>query len=174
MRIQQIIAYESGVADVVDALGGSYYLEALTCRLEEEANKYLETVEKLGGAAAAIEQGYQVRQIHESAYRYQKEVDEGQRIIVGVNKYISQSPRISVQRVGAETEIKQKQILASVKKQRDNHQVKNKLNALEKAASGKENIMPVLIECAEAYVTIGEMCDVFRRVFGTQQEVKVY
>lgn len=170
LRTQQIIAYESGVADVVDPLGGSYFVEYLTGKLENEANKFIAAINRLGGAAAAIEQGYQIRNIHESAYKYQKEVENGDRTIVGVNKYCSQTQQISTQRVGAEVEQKQKKSLAALKSQRDNDKVNKCLNQLEKTAAGKDNIMPALIECASVYATLGEMSDVLRKVFGTQSD----
>jgi methylmalonyl-CoA mutase N-terminal domain/subunit len=170
LRVQQIIAYESGVTEVVDPLGGSYCVECLTNRLEEEAVKYIEKIDSLGGAAAAIEQGYQQREIQEASYQYQKEIEEGDRIIVGVNKFISPSPKITLQRVGPEVEVKQKEGLAEVKKNRDNAKVNQALKRLEEVARDKENTMPVFLECVEAYATIGEICDVLRKVFGIQEE----
>ncbi len=174
LRIQQIIAGESGVADVVDPMGGSYYLESLTDGLEAEANQLIDKIEKLGGAASAIKSGYQTAQIQEAAYKYQKEVEAGERTIVGVNKYLSQAPQISLQRVGAEVESGQKKSLAALKGKRDNGKVAQYLDKLQKAARGKENIMPALIECSAAYVTLGEMCDVLRQEFGTQKESNLF
>jgi len=174
LRIQQIIASESGVTDVVDPLGGSYYVECLTNKLEAEANKFVEQIEKLGGAASAIKSGYQTGLIHEAAYNYQKEVEEGERVVVGVNKYFSQTPEISLHRVGAEVESGQKKSLAALKNKRDNERVTQCLQRLQKVAEGNENIMPALIDCAAAYVTLGEMCDVLRKVFGTQKESNLF
>lgn len=174
LRIQQIIAGESGVADVVDPMGGSYYLESLTDGLEAEANQFIEKIEKLGGAASAIKSGYQTAQIQEAAYNYQKEVEAGQRIIVGVNKYLSQAPQISLHRVGAGVESGQKKNLAALKGKRDNGKVSQCLDRLQEVARGRENIMPALIECSAAYVTLGEMCDVLRKVFGTQKESNLF
>jgi len=174
LRIQQIIAAESGVADVVDPMGGSYYLESLTNSLEAEANKYIEQIEKLGGAASAIKSGYQTAQIQEAAYNYQKEVEAGKRIVVGVLRYLSQAPQISLHRVGAEVESGQKKSLAALKSKRDNKKVMQCLDRLQDIARGKENIMPALIECSAAYVTLGEMCDVLRNVFGTQKESNLF
>jgi len=174
LRIQQIIASESGIADVVDPMGGSYYLECLTGRLENEANRIIEQIEKLGGAASAIKAGYQTALIQEAAYNYQKEVDQGERIVVGVNKYLSQAPQISLHRVGAGVELTQKKSLAQLKNKRDNEEVTHCLDRLQKSAEGKDNIMPALINCAAAYVTLGEMCDVLRKVFGTQKESNLF
>ena len=171
LRIQQILAYESGVAEVVDPLGGSYYIEHLTNELERKASKYVEKIASLGGAAAAIEQAYQQKEIQEASYRYQREVEEGKRIVVGVNKFISPSPKIALQRVGPEVEVTQKERLTEVKKNRDNARVGQALARLEGVARDKENTMPAFMECVEAYATLGEICDVLRKVFGTQREI---
>ena len=170
LRIQQILAHESGVADVVDPLGGSYYIESLTNSLEKEASEYIAKIDSLGGAAAAIEQGYQQREIQEASHRYQREIESNERTIVGINKFISPSPKITLSRVGSEVEIKQKEKLIQLKKNRDNAKVSQTLNHLENVARCKDNTMPALIKCVQAYTTIGEMCDVLRKVFGTQKE----
>jgi methylmalonyl-CoA mutase N-terminal domain/subunit len=175
LRIQQIIAHESGVADTVDALGGSYCIEYLTDKLEEEATAYIEKIENQGGAAAAIEQGYQQREIQKSAYQYQKEIEEENRVIVGINKFVSPSPKISRLTIDREVEPKQIKSLNEIRKNRDNSKAEQSLRNLEKVVRGEENTIPVLLDCVEAYATIGEMCDVMRKVFGTQQElVSVY
>jgi len=174
LRIQQIIANESGVADVVDPIGGSYYLENLTGRLEIEANKFIEQIEKLGGAASAIKYGYQTGLIQDAAYKYQKEIEQGERIVVGVNKYRSQAPEISLQRVGPGVESEQKKSLAAVKDGRDNEKIGRCLDRLQEVARSKDNIMPALIDCAAGYVTMGEMCDVLRKVFGMQKESNLF
>ena len=171
LRIQQIIAHESGVADTADPLGGSYCIEHLTNKLEQEAVAYIEKIESLGGAAAAIMQGYQQREIQEASYQYQKEIEENRRIIVGINKFISPSPKISLLRMDPDVEPKQKERLVEIKKNRDNSQVNQSLKRLEKVVRSDENTIPVLIECVESYATIGEMCDVMRKVFGTQKEL---
>lgn len=175
LRIQQILAYESGVSEVVDPLGGSYFIESLTDSLEKQANEYIDRIEKLGGAVAAIEQGFQQREIQESAYLYQKAVDGGETVVVGVNKYVSESPSIPrLLRVGPEVETKQKERLKQIKEKRDNQRVKRVLKRLEDISRGEENIMPVLIECAEAYATVGEICDVLRGTLGIQREYLVF
>jgi len=175
LRTQQILAYENSIADIVDPLGGSYFIEALTDTLEKEASQYITKIDSLGGAVAAIEQGFQQREIQESSYRYQKEVEAGQRTIVGVNKFVSPYPKIpGLLRVDVAQEKKQVNHLAQVKKERDNTQVVNTLKNLEKIAQSTENTMPAILECVEAYATLGEICDVFRKVFGTQKEYLVF
>jgi len=170
LRLQQILAYESGVTDVVDPLGGSYYLESLTNRLEKEASEYIAKIDSLGGAAAAIEQGYQQREIQEASYRYQKEIESGKRVIVGINRFISPSPKITLTRVGLEVETNQKEKLVQLRKERDNAKVNQTLKRLEDIAQSKDNAMSAFLECVEAYATLGEICDILRKVFGTQKE----
>ncbi len=148
LRIQQILAYESGVADVVDPVGGSYFIENLTDTLEREANKYIVKIDSLGGAVAAIEQGFQQREIQESSYRYQKEVEEGKRTVVGVNRFVSPYPKVEqLLRVDIEQARKQVERLTQVKKKRDNAKVSQTLKRLEEVARGKDNTMPVFVEC---------------------------
>jgi len=171
LRTQQIIAYESGVCDSVDPLGGSYFVEALTNALEQEARSYIETIDRLGGAVAAIEQGFQQREIHESAYRHQLDIESGKRSVIGVNKFVSPYPKITgLVRVDPAVARRQKERLASTKKRRDNSRVATLLKRLEEVACGTDNIMPVLVECVEAYATLGETCEVLRGVFGEQKE----
>ena len=174
LRIQQIIANESGVADVVDPLGGSYYLENLTNRLEDEANKFIKKIDSLGGAASAIRNGYQTGEVQEAAYNYQKEIENGERIIVGVNKYVSPTRGISLKRVGPEVEQSQKKALRDIKSRRDKEKVSSSLLQLEKTAGTGDNLMPALIDCAGAYATLGEMCGVLRKVFGIQKESNLF
>jgi len=171
VRTQQLIAYESGVPDVVDPLGGSYYVEYLTDRIEEKATEYISRIDSLGGAVAAIEQGFQQREIQDASYKYQKMIEEGKQVIVGVNKYVSDYARITnMLRVNPEVERRQKERLAQVKRDRDNDKVGQALKALEDVARGDDNTIPALIECVEAYATVGEMSDTLRKVFGTQRE----
>lgn len=175
LRIQQILAFESGVADVVDPLGGSYFVENLTDRLEKEAERYIAKIDSLGGAVAAIEQGFQQREIQESSYLHQKEVEDGKRIVVGVNRFISPYPKVEkLLRVDVEQERKQVERLNRVKRERDNARVKKALERLEEVARSRNNTMPAFIECVQAYATLGEMCDVLRRVFGSQKEYLVF
>jgi methylmalonyl-CoA mutase N-terminal domain/subunit len=171
VRTQQLLAYENGVADVVDPVGGSYYVESLTAELEKQASDYIAKIDSLGGAVTAIEQGYQQREIQQASYKYQKMVEEGKQKIVGVNDFVTGESKItSTLRVKSEVEAKQKERLAKVKRERDNGKVKQTLKRLEEVAQGKENTMPPIIECVEAYATLGEICDVLRNVFGVQRE----
>jgi methylmalonyl-CoA mutase N-terminal domain/subunit len=156
LRTQQILAHESGVADTVDPLGGSYFVENLTNSIEEEASSYITKIDSIGGAVAALEQGFQQREIQESSYRYQKEVEAKQRTIVGVNEFVSPYPPI-----------------AEVKSTRDNEKVRAALSRLEETARGTDNTLPAILECVDAYASIGEICDVLRAVFGVQKEYLV-
>ncbi|HEX9639861.1 MAG TPA: methylmalonyl-CoA mutase family protein, partial [Candidatus Krumholzibacteria bacterium] len=175
LRTQQVIAYESGVADVVDPLAGSYEIEVLTDRIEEEANKYLDRIEDMGGALRAIESGYQQREIQEAAYRYQRSVDDGYRTVVGVNQFTSdEEVRPEILRVREEVVRRQIGRLNRVRAERDEAKAQQMLRQLDEAAKSDANLMPVLIECVENYVTIGEICDVLRGVFGVQREFMVF
>jgi methylmalonyl-CoA mutase N-terminal domain/subunit len=175
LRTQQLVAYESGATDTVDPLGGSYFLESLTDQIEEEARQYIDKIDSLGGALAAIEQGYQQREIQESSYRYQKAVESNKRVVVGMNKFISPFPKITgLIRVDPEEERKQKERLARVKRGRDQAKVTVALNHLAEVARDTENTMPAFLECVEAYASIGEICDTLRSVFGVQQEFLVF
>jgi len=175
LRTQQVIAYESGVADVIDPLAGSYYIEKLTDRIEEEANKYLDRIEDLGGSLRAIEGGYQQREIQEASYRYQRSVDEGYRTIVGVNQFATEEEtRPEILRVREEVVRRQIDRLNRVRAERDAAKADRLLVQLEDAAKSDANLMPVLIECVENYLTIGEICGVLRRVFGEQREFMVF
>jgi len=171
LRTQQLLAYENGVGDCVDPLGGSYYVEHLTDVIQAEAEKYLDKIDQLGGALAAIEHGFQQREIQESSYRAQKDIESGKRTVVGVNKFVSPYPPITgllkVNPVEAE---KQRQHVIALKAKRDKKKVTQALNNLKEVASGKGNTMPAFIECVESYATLGEICDLLRGVFGEQQE----
>ncbi|MFQ5861319.1 MAG: methylmalonyl-CoA mutase, partial [Dehalococcoidia bacterium] len=171
LRTQQVLAYETGVADTVDPLGGSYYVEYLTTRLEEEAFRSIEQIDRMGGALAAIEQGYQMREIHEAAYKHQRQVEEGRRIIVGVNRYATEQPPIrGLLRVDPEQTRRQVERLQQVRKRRDAAQARKALAELEAVAHGEENTVPAILACVEASCTLGEICDVLRGVFGEQSE----
>lgn len=171
LRTQQLLAHESGVADVVDPLGGSYYVESLTSKLEKEASEYIAKIDSLGGAIVGIEQGYQQKEIQDSSYRYAREVEDSRRTVVGVNKFLSPYPKITgLLRVNPEVEKRQKERTAQVKKERDSDKVNQTLKRLEEVAYSEDNTMPAFLECVEAYATLGEMCDVLRKVFGTQKE----
>jgi methylmalonyl-CoA mutase N-terminal domain/subunit len=175
VRTQQILGYENGVADVVDPLGGSYYIEHLTGSLEKEAGEYIAKIDNLGGAVAAIEQGYQQKEIQDSSYRYQKEIESSKRTVVGVNKFVSPYPKIAgLLRVKPEVEKRQRERTAQVRRERDNGKVNQSLKRLEDVARSTDNTMPAFLECVEAYATVGEICDVLRKVFGTQKEFLVF
>ncbi len=174
LRTQQLLAYENGVGDVADPLGGSYFLEDLTNRLEAEAMDYIKTIDGLGGALAGIEQGFQQREIQESAYRYQRQVEEKERIIVGVNDFISSDetkPEImrSNPRIGQQ----QRDKLAKLRANRDSAAVENLLARLERFANGTENLLPVMVECVENKATLGEISHRLRKVWGEQRETVV-
>jgi methylmalonyl-CoA mutase N-terminal domain/subunit len=152
LRTQQLLAFETGVADCTDPLGGSYYMEHLTDALEEKASEYIQKIDDLGGARAAIEHGYQQREIQESSYRTQKEIESGKKIVVGVNKFVSPYPEITgLLRIDPAEAAKQTQRLTSLKAKRDNEKVTQALNRLKDVASSEENTMPVFIDCVEAY-----------------------
>ena len=171
LRTQQIIAYESGVANTVDPLAGSFFVEALTNRMEEEANAYFEKIEAMGGVIAGIENGFFQRELAESAFRYQQEIDEKKRIVVGVNEFVDESP-IEIPLLEMDPKGYERQVarLERVRKERDNEKVGKALLALEKATKEGENVMPYLIDAAHAYATLGEIMGVFRDIFGEYQE----
>jgi methylmalonyl-CoA mutase N-terminal domain/subunit len=167
LRTQQIIAHESGVTNTVDPLGGSYYVEALTDELEEKATRLFEEVQALGGALVAIEQGFYEKQIAESAYRYQKEMESGERVIVGVNQYQVDEPvSIEVRKVPPELEQRQVEKLNKLRKERDNSKVELSLREIKEAAQEGANTVSPILEAVRAYATIGEICDVLRGVWG--------
>jgi methylmalonyl-CoA mutase N-terminal domain/subunit len=171
LRTQQVLGYESGVADSVDPLAGSYLVESLTNTLEAEARAYIERIDSLGGALAAIEQGFPQREIQESSYRYQKDIECDKRVVVGVNMFVSSYPKMTgLLRLDPEVAKRQRERLARVKQDRDNAKVTAALKRLEEVAQGTENTMPAILECVEAYATVGEICDVLRSVFGEQKE----
>jgi len=174
LRTQQIIAHESGVADVIDAIGGSYYVEKLTDRIEAEAFDYIEQIDAMGGALKAIELGFQQREIQENSYRIQMQVDRNQRTVVGVNEFTSEEEtHPEILRVRREVVERQVERLRRVREERDDAKVGAMLKRLEEAANSDENLVPVLIECVESYVTIGEICGVIRGVYGEQREFMV-
>jgi methylmalonyl-CoA mutase N-terminal domain/subunit len=176
LRTQQIIAYESGVADTIDPLGGSYYMEYLTNKIEEEAVKYIEQIDDMGGAVAAIEKGFMQREIMESAYRYQKEVESKKRIVVGVNEFVAEEKTpIKILRVDPEIEKKLVERLNNVKRQRDNAKIKEALSNLRKAAEKEDvNLMPFIIQAVKEYATLGEICDTLREVFGEYKPPSIF
>jgi methylmalonyl-CoA mutase N-terminal domain/subunit len=175
LRTQQIIAEESGVTDTVDPLGGSYYIEWLTDKMVEETYDYFDKVEKLGGVIPAIEKGFFQREIAEAAYKYQKQIDENKRIIVGVNNYSTDEPiEIPILKMDEKGEERQINRLKKLRKDRNNAKVEKNLNALRKAAEGDDNLMPYILDCVHSYATLGETCQVLRYVFGEYVEPAIY
>lgn len=175
LRTQQVLAYESGIADSIDPLGGSWMVEKLTRDIMAAAEEYIEKIDSLGGALSAIEQGFQMREIQESSYRYQREVEAGERVLVGVNKFDAPYAKLkSLHKINPGEEKKQIAGLNKVKKQRDAAAVQASLENLRRVAGGGENTMPAFIECVEASATVGEICDTLREVFGVQREFHVF
>lgn len=171
LRIQQIIAYESGVANSIDPLAGSFLVESLTDEIEKEAEEYIKKIDELGGSPAAIEVGYIQKEIQKSAYQYQRDIEEGRRIIVGVNKFVVDAEEIQeILKINPEIEKNQIEFLKKVKANRDNEAVKEKLLNLKEAARSESNIMPAIIDAVRVYASIGEICNALREVFGEYRE----
>jgi methylmalonyl-CoA mutase N-terminal domain/subunit len=171
LRTQQIIAHESGVTNTIDPLGGSYAIEALTDRIERQAYDYFEQIETLGGVLPAIEAGFLQQEIADAAYRYQREIDEGRRVVVGVNKFAADEPlTIPLLKMDPQGYERQCARLAQVREERDNGAVGQALDRLRIAAQGAENTMPYILDAVRAYATLQEVMDVFREVFGLYRE----
>ncbi|MEF8784716.1 MAG: methylmalonyl-CoA mutase family protein [Haloarculaceae archaeon] len=170
LRTQQILAHESGAADTIDPLGGSYYIENLTDELEEEAFELLDEIDDKGGMLQAIEDQWVQRQIQDVAFERQREQEAGERIIVGVNEFeVDEEEEVDIEEVSEEEERKQKENLKQVKAERDDEAVEAKLDALREAARGDENLMPYIIDAVKVYATTGEVCDAMRDVYGEYQ-----
>ena len=171
LRTQQIIAFESGVRNTIDPLGGSYYVESLTASLEEQAERYLKKIESMGGAVAAIAAGYMQREIQESSFRTQRALESGDQTTVGVNRFGEQEATSPpVLRVEPQIEQDQKARLERLRSRRDSKQVEARLGGVEEAARGEANLLPPIIDAVEGYATVGEISDVLRQVFGLHQE----
>jgi methylmalonyl-CoA mutase N-terminal domain/subunit len=171
LRTQQIIAHETGVAAGIDPVGGAYAIEALTRDIEERAQAYLDQIEAMGGAVRAIELGFPQREIQQSAYQYQQEIETRSRIIVGVNAYtLEDEPVPPLLHIDPDLEKQQVTRLQTLRAQRNKAQVQTVLRRLESAARGRDNLMPLLIEAVESYATLGEIADTLRVVFGEHQE----
>jgi len=170
LRTQQLIAYESGAGDVIDPLGGAYFIEAMTDRIEADAREYITTIDGMGGALAALEQGFQQREIQESSYRFQRQVEEKQRVIVGVNEFVNdREDPIPVLRVDPALGQRQAERLRALRASRDHAAVEAALTALDRAARGTENLMPLIVSAVEARATLGEISHRLRRVWGEYQ-----
>ncbi|NOX65120.1 MAG: methylmalonyl-CoA mutase, partial [Chlorobi bacterium] len=172
LRTQQIIAYETGVINTVDPLGGSYYVEALTNQMEEEVNKIFDEIDNFGGVIPAIETGYFQKEIARSAYRYQLELEKKEKFIVGVNEFVDEESKIDIPilHISKEVEVKQKARLKELKKKRDQKKVDESLEKISYAAAHDGNLMRIFVEAAENYVTLGEMVNELKKHFGIYEE----
>jgi methylmalonyl-CoA mutase, N-terminal domain len=171
LRTQQVIAHESGITSTVDPLAGSYFVEKLTLETEQACYRYFDKIDALGGMVAAIEKGFPQKEIHDAAYAYQQAVERKQAVIVGVNDFVTEEERpITILVIDENVARRQRQKLEQLRKQRDNSRVQAALEALGSAAATDANLMPYILESVRAYATLGEMCDVLRRVFGTYEE----
>ena len=173
LRTQQIIAHESGVTSTVDPLGGSYFVETLTNEVERGAWEYIEKIDALGGMVAAIERAFPQREIAEASYRYQQEVDRKEKVIVGVNEFVSEEKPIETLTIDESVAVRQGERLRKLRAERSVGEVNRRLVALRTAAEGSENLMPYIYEAVKAYATLGEICDALREVFGTYEEVAI-
>jgi methylmalonyl-CoA mutase, N-terminal domain len=173
LRTQQIIAHESGATNTVDPLGGSYFVETLTDEVERGALEYIAKIDSLGGMVAAIERAYPQREIAEASYRYQMAIDRKEKIIVGMNDYVTEERPLELLQIDDTTSRRQAGRLRDLRAGRSNAEVERRLTVLRKAAEGSENLMPCLYEAVKAYATLGEICDVMRNVFGVYEEVAI-
>lgn len=174
LRTQQVIAYESGAADSIDPLAGSFLVESLTDQIERAAFDYIEKIDRLGGAVEAISRGFQQKEIQDSAYAYQRAIETDDMIIVGVNRFtIQNEPQPELLRIKEEVEIAQRKALAEMKTKRDSAKIQEALKALEAAARGTDNLMPPILQAVKTYATLGEIADVLRGVFGVHRETVV-
>ena len=176
LRTQQILAHETGAANTIDPLAGSYFVEALTTRMEEEAERYFEKIETFGGVIPAIEAGFFQREIAEAAYRYQRELDAKEKIIVGVNDFVEEAEKIDIPilEISPEVERKQRARLADIRANRSNADVEHSLDDLQQAARDGANLIPKLLACTRSYTSLGEMCSALAEVFGVYEEPAVF
>ncbi len=175
LRIQQIIAHESGVPNTVDPQGGSYYVEALTNQMEEKAVEYIEKIDNMGGVYEAIERGFFQKEIADSAYKYQREIENKERTLVGVNEYFIEEPECPIELLRIDPRVEEEQVakLQKLRRTRNNKRVRTVLDRLHDAADKDENLMPTIIEAVKAYATLGEITDVLRKVYGEYKELIV-
>jgi methylmalonyl-CoA mutase N-terminal domain/subunit len=165
------VAYESGATETIDPLAGSYYVESLTDRIQAEAEAYIATIDGMGGAVKAIERGYVQQEIQDAAYAYQMDIESGERVVVGMNKFqIKEAPPKGLLRVDPIVGEQQSQKLKELRAKRDNARVQASLSALGEAAKRDDNLMPRILEAVKAYATLGEICDVLRAEFGEYQQ----
>ena len=171
LRTQQIVAEESGVTNTIDPLAGSYYIESATDRIEKEANDYISKIDAMGGMIEAISSGFVQKEIQQSAYKFEKEIESGERIIVGVNKYsVEEDKQPELLKIDVKVQEDQINFLKKIKNERNNDDVDRKLQELQKAAEGNDNLIPFIIEAVKSYASIGEISDVLRKVFGEYKE----
>jgi methylmalonyl-CoA mutase N-terminal domain/subunit len=175
LRTQQIIAHESGVTNTVDPMAGSYFVEALTNEMEEKATEYIRKIDAMGGVTAAIEKAFFQKEIADSAYKYQREIEEKKRIIVGVNDYTIEEPECPIELLRIDSKVEEEQIanLQKLKRRRNNRKVEELLGKLHYSAEKDENLMPKIIEAVKAYTTLGEITDVLKQVYGEYKELIV-
>jgi methylmalonyl-CoA mutase N-terminal domain/subunit len=174
LRTQQVIAYESGVPDIPDPLGGSYFIESLTAEMEKRANDYIRRIDEMGGMIPAIERGYPQTEIANASYEYQHTIETGEQKIVGVNAFVEKNePPIELLHIDESSQQHQLEKLKKLKARRSNEKVAASLEALKRIAEGRENTMPYILDAVRAYTTLGEICDAFRDVFGTYTETSV-
>lgn len=174
LRTQQILAEESGVANTVDPLGGSYFVEALTSKVEEEALDYIRRIDEMGGIINAIDRGFPQKEIAEASFHYQQQIDSGEKTVVGVNKYVSETGApVELLSIDEQVEIDQKEQLAHRRSERDSAEVNRALDNLTAAAAGSENLMPLILTAVSAYASVGEICAAMKKVFGGYQETSV-
>jgi len=174
LRTQQIIANESGITSTIDPVAGSYFIESLTKKIEDEAMEYIEKIDDMGGILSAVEKGFIQREIADSAYKYQKAVDNGEKIVIGINKYQDkEKTSIETLKVKQEVEDKQKRQLKKLRNERDNEKVKKALAEIKKVAYSKENLMPAVLDAVKSYATLGEICDVLKEAFGEYRPVQM-
>jgi methylmalonyl-CoA mutase N-terminal domain/subunit len=172
LRTQQLIANETGVADTVDPLAGSYFIESLTREICDSAEEYIKKIDEIGGAVSAIEQGYIQREIQDSAYKYQREIEQEERVVVGLNKFqVEEEKPTNLLRVDPAVRVDQVQSLKKLKSERDDEKAKRSLADLKQRAEGSANLLPLILEAVKTYATLGEICDVLRGVFGEYQQV---
>ncbi|MHB8919040.1 MAG: acyl-CoA mutase large subunit family protein [Desulfocucumaceae bacterium] len=176
LRTQQIMAFETGVANVIDPLAGSYLVEALTNKMEEEAEKYFAEIDRRGGVLAAIDQNFFQQEIADAAYHFQRTVDSKKRIMVGVNEFINKDEKLDIDLLKIDPQIEKDQVarLQKLRSERDNLRVGENLDTLRKEASGTENLIPYILECVRSYATEGEIVQVFREVFGEYREKPIF
>jgi len=175
LRTQQIIAHESGVTDTVDPLAGSYYVEWLTNKMEEEAEQYFQKIEELGGVIPAIKANFFQKEIAKASYKYQQEVESKERIIIAVNQYQQKEPySVPLLKIDEEVAVEQIRKINKLKERRNNDKVRETLEKLREAAKGSENLMPFIMDTVREYATIGEIINILKEVFGTYHEDSIF